>query len=1144
MAVHRRTSDDSFRIIVAILPGGDTSTLTRAVKHFIQIDFANGLQDPEALGRLFDGVRGKVTDRQGDTQVLPQYRSMALPTQAFVQRPEYADIVDALTLTPDEGLPAARVCLTTALRGAGGFGKTALAQAVCEDPRVRERFPAGILWTTLGQDLTEAERLARLLNLLRWWMRKEPPGFDSVETASAQLRQVLSGQRVLLVIDDLWRAADFAPFEGIATPAALLVTTRNSRSLPSESHRIVVDALAESRAVELLTQGLTEPLPGDRLRRLAKRLGEWPILLRLVNAQLREECSGGANPDVALDLVETELDRAGLTAFDREDEKARNLAVRRTVEASLSRLNKNERASYAKMAVFAEDEQIPLPVLELLWDVPPSEAHRLCRRLAAMSLLYRFDPSERWAQVHDVIRSYLLREHESDIPSYHGGLADRLVAIDERQGAPAAVERYFLTRFAYHLKEGGRRASLEELLFSYPWLNRKIGSGHINSTLSDFDLLNGMPDALAVQRALRLSALVLIEDPGQLAGQLYGRLSGLDLPRLSALLASTMDNAPPAWIRPLSASLRGPTGPMLWSLQAHPGPVAAIAGLGENAFATASSHGVIRIWEFPSGEAKSTLSDGDSTVRTLAPVGDSRLLAASEDGIIRLWDIGGEHVLRRFEAHRSPVSTLCVRGEQFASGFEDGTLLLWTTESIQPLGSFLGHTSKINGIAYLDARTIVSVGADRTLRVWDTSDCHQIRAVAMHVFPAEAVAAIGPNDVVAVNFAGQVQVWQPISTDQAPRKSFRYDTVGVKALCMLNRDLGVSTVGGYSRIRLWNPRRQENGPEVHVPGTAVTSLAKLGSTHLLCGNEDGAVSAWSIEELASPQGDVSRGSVFAVTAIGSIGAASTSDREVRIWNLPEGVPQRTLSGHTDTVNSIVIVSPDKLASSSSDSTIRIWNPCNGQLLQTFSSSEKISAMGLLGPMRLVAAPLSVGEDRPLQIWELDSGRQVGDVPIRGLGVTKMLANNYRLVVATNSGLILHLDLSGGTALNFTLRGHERSVQALARLDDRTIASGGMDQTVRLWDLVTKETVKTLEGHAREVTGLAALSSNLLASASTDRTIKVWELRTSKVIASFRGDTGFSSLAAMPDGRTLVAGDEGGGVHFLDCRLFATNGPLV
>ncbi len=65
-----------------------------------------------------------------------------------VPRPELTDRV-VERLCADAG----PVGLTTALEGAGGFGKTTLAREVGWDPRVRAHFGGEVLWVTLGQQM-------------------------------------------------------------------------------------------------------------------------------------------------------------------------------------------------------------------------------------------------------------------------------------------------------------------------------------------------------------------------------------------------------------------------------------------------------------------------------------------------------------------------------------------------------------------------------------------------------------------------------------------------------------------------------------------------------------------------------------------------------------------------------------------------------------------------------------------------------------------------------------------------------------------------------------------------------------------------------------------------------------------------------
>ncbi len=1137
IAVQRAVDDPTYRVIVLTLAGANVGDLPPSLGCFLRVDFSTGLNDSEALRRLIDGIRGSSSYEHGptDTSIYPPYRSMAPRSESFVQRPELEAVVEALAREPEDGgqVPLA-VALTTALRGAGGFGKTALAQAVCEHEAVRKRFTAGILWITLGQRLSEAQRLARVRDLLRWWTRKEPSSYETLESAAGFLREILSGQRVLLVLDDVWLVADVAPFVGIAAPAALLITTRNTRALPTAAHAVVVDALELPRAVELLGQGLSPLPPVSTLERLAARLGEWPILLRLVNAQLREEYRDGVAADEAFRAVEDTLGEMGLTAFDREDEEARELAVRRTVEASLQRLSSEERQRYARLAVFPEDEHIPLVVLQLLWGVGEEEVARVCRRLAEMSLLYRFDRVGHWVQLHDVMRAYLLREHRETTQSFQSALVDSYLA-QEGDESRREAEPYFVARLPYHLKESGRERDLEDLLFSYSWLEKKLSGSDVNAAMADYDLLPSLTEAAAVREGLLLSRSILTEDPSQLASQLHGRLAGSPSERIRSLLKEAIASHTRPWLRPLTATLSRPSDPLTYSLQAHQGEVRAIVQLDENRFATAGTDGEIHIWDFASGEQIATLCAAASPIRHLATVTPNRLLAASDDGVIRLWDLGEEQVIRSFEEHHSPITALRLWHEEFLSGDEDGTLLRWSLDSERPLGSFQGHPSKINGIGYLDSRTMVSVGKDRTLRVWNIPSGRQLRVVTLPVFAALVLEVTASNEAILGTFGGEVQIWKPLSRETQPRRSFRYPAVGMDALCVLERDLGVSADGLASEIQLWNPRNGTLGPAIHVPGGGVSALARFGSDHLLCGSKDGKLSTWAIEALRAQVDRKPTGGVYAVAALdGTTAVSASSDGPVHTWKASEGALLRVLEGHAGVVSCVCAIGTDRIASSS-ESTIRIWNPRTGVLLNTILCPQRVGALAAFGGDFLVSAPADpLVKDQPIQIWDIVSGQKMTDLPVFPGGVATLCAVDGRfLLIGTYEGWVWHLDISTvAERRNFVLRGHEKGVFSLAVIDRDHLASGSLDKTIRIWDLRSQETVRLLRGHENAVTGLASISSRFLASASQDQTIKVWDLETGTPVVNLHLDTGLSSLVVMPDGRALVAGDSAGTVHFL------------
>jgi WD40 repeat protein len=115
------------------------------------------------------------------------------------------------------------------------------------------------------------------------------------------------------------------------------------------------------------------------------------------------------------------------------------------------------------------------------------------------------------------------------------------------------------------------------------------------------------------------------------------------------------------------------------------------------------------------------------------------------------------------------------------------------------------------------------------------------------------------------------------------------------------------------------------------------------------------------------------------------------------------------------------------------------------------------------------------------------------------------------------------------SLIHTLTGHSgRSASIAVSCDGRTIASGGDDNTIKLWNVGTGELLHTLTGESGRVLTIAlSPDGQTLASShkTSDRScIKIWHLGTGELLRTLTGHNKWIySLAISPDGKTLVSG---------------------
>ena len=1027
------------------------------------------------------------------------------------------------------------VGITTAVHGAGGFGKTTVARLARADRRVLRRFGGRIYWVTLGRDVRRGGLVEKVNDLVRRIDAGRAQPFTDVRQAAEHLAAVLAqGPRRLIVLDDVWFDDQLAAFP-IAGKCARLVTTRSPSLVADRAIPINVGQMSDRQAGQVLTAGLTA-LPAVIVEALLVETGRWPVLLRLANRNLAAQAQSHTDMAVvAEDLLQRLRHDGALHAaghlpgvdarlLDINDPDQRSKAVAATIEASAGLLTDDERARLDELGIFVEDETIPVSLVAALWQATgglgEAQTRMVCARLADLALL-TLTPTDDGGTIslHDVIRDYL-REHlgPTRLTRSHQVLLDSVASAMNLPCAPSITgtagevlawwdlpqhAHYLREHLTEHLLAADRHTEAETLATDLRWVRSRLDEVGPVAPFADLSRIT-TPQAGRLARLLGQNAHLLrpTDPPHSRIDILYSRIDH-DPDWGPQARTLTGQRTYPALVnaRPLPDL---PDPALRRTLTGHTGWVWSVAVSPDGAWlATAGYDGEVRLWDATTGAVRATFTAHARWVRAVAVSPDGAWLATvGGDGEVRLWDATTGAVRATFTAHAGSVQSVAIAPDStwLATAGDDNTVRLWDADTATVRATFTAYARWVQSVAIApDGAWLATAGGDGEVRLWDATTGAVRATFTAHVGWVWSVA-IAPDGtwLATAGDDGEVRLWD--ATTGAVRATFTAHAGLVRAVAIAPDGTWLASAGDDGEVRLWD--------------------ATTGAVRATLTGHPRTVRA------------------VAVSPDGAWLATAGSDGEVRLWDAVTGVPYAPHAGHAGLVRAVA-VAPDGtwLATASDDNTVRLWDATTGAVRATLTGHPRTVRAVAIAPDGTWLATGS--DDNTVRLWDADTGTVRGILAGHAglVWAVAIAPDGTWLATASDDRTVRLWDAVTGT-VRATFTGHIGSVRAVAIAPDGTwLATGSKDHMVRLWDAVTGTVRGILAGHVSLVRAVAiAPDGTWLATASDDRTVRLWDAVTGTVRATFTGHIGsVRAVAIAPDGTWLATASDDHTVRIWNVR---------
>jgi len=537
---------------------------------------------------------------------------------------------------------------------------------------------------------------------------------------------------------------------------------------------------------------------------------------------------------------------------------------------------------------------------------------------------------------------------------------------------------------------------------------------------------------------------------------------------------------------------------------------------------------LLRVWDLESGlcvrlwRSPHSIHAISSAISSVAFDGSSTLVASggASDHCVKVWDVNHGHCTHNFKGHTGLVNLVQFHPDpnhmQLFSTSEDCSVRVWDLIDRSCI-VLLHHMSTVTSMAFSKSGwNVFTAGRDKVIGVWDLRDteAHVPRTIVTHE-ALEGIALVTCTDraepcIATCGERGLVRIWDMQSGLCILEEQQEQQEQESQSSVKLAR--GDSLLQQMPSVGLMMFDRGRKMIKVNADYSlffyALSSINQpLYLEKVLIGNSDDIIDLHYLpplkkdtESKPSEQEEQRKTRRLAV---------ATNSEYVRVFDMENGAWQ-VLFGHSDIVICLDVFEKDRLlVTGSKDATLRIWDTESLRCLCVcVGHTEAVGAVGFAKRGNLESTFFVSGsKDKTLKLWE---------IRFTQASSSAKESNDIRNSISSKA--------------RFTQKAHEKDINSLAvSPDDKIVASGSQDKTIKLWNTQDLSLLSVLKGHKRGIWCVVfSPVDKCLASASSDRTIKLWSLNDYTCLKTFEGHSNsVLKVAFLTRGMQLISSGSDG-----------------